>query len=434
MMYWRDGDLREPDRALASAVAQAVDSRRDTAVRLLQELVRIPSVTGDEGAVAAAVERAFRDRGLNVDTWEATAQEMEPYLDHVGEQASYSGRPNVVGARTGAGGGRSILLNAHIDTVASGDPSAWSRDPLSGAVEGDLLYGRGSCDMKGGFVTHLTALDALSDLGVRLRGDVKVAATVGEENGGLGALSTVLRGHRADAALITEPTRLALVPAQGGSLVFRLTVTGRSAHAAVRDTGVSALEKFVPLFESLMAMERERNEALSHPLYDGMKNKVPINIGLVHAGNWASTVPETLVAEGRIGLIPGEEVGPFKEQVVERLRAVAERDPWLRDHPPEIEWFGGQFAPAEIPLDAPICNALARAHELATGRRPSIEGVPYGADMRLFIRFGEMPCVMYGAGDVNAAHAPDEHISIPDLLTATKTIALLLADWCGVVE
>ena len=102
---------------------------------------------------------------------------MEPYLDHVGEQDSYENRPNVVGIRRGSSGGRSILLNAHIDTVDPGDPAAWTRDPLSGFVEGDLLYGRGSCDMKGGLVTHLVALDVLSDLGIGLRGDVTVAAT-----------------------------------------------------------------------------------------------------------------------------------------------------------------------------------------------------------------------------------------------------------------
>lgn len=421
---------KTPDAGLASAVSEAVDARRDEAVRLLQALVRVPSVTGGEGAVQDVVEEAFRGRGLVVDRWEATPEETAPYLDHVGEQETYSGRPNVVGTRSGEGGGQSLLLNAHVDTVAPGDPAAWTRSP-SGELAGDIFYGRGSCDMKGGLVTHLLALDALDDAGIRLRGDVKVAATVGEENGGLGALSTVLRGHRADAALITEPTRLALVPAQGGSLVFRLTVRGRSAHAAVRDEGVSALEKFVPVFEELMAMERERNATLRHPLYDGIGNKVPINIGLVRAGNWASTVPESLVAEGRVGLIPGEEVEPFKEQVLERIRAVADRDPWLREHSPEVEWFGGQFAPAEVAPDAPICSAVARAHERVTGERPSVKGVPYGADMRLFIRFGGMPCIMYGAGDVNVAHAPDEHISVPDLLTATKTVALLLARWCG---
>jgi acetylornithine deacetylase len=419
---------------LAQAIRGAVQARREDAVSLLQELVRIPSVTGEEGAVGAVVGRAFSERGLDVDTWEATREETEPYRDHVGEQGSYEDRPNVAGARRGTGDGRSILLGAHTDTVDPGDPAAWKGDPLSGDLEGDLLYGRGSCDMKGGLVTHLIALDALSDLGLGLRGDVTVVATVGEENGGLGALSTVLRGYRADAAIITEPTRLALVPAQGGSLIFRLKIPGRSAHAAVRDEGVSALEKFVPIFENLRELEQERNGVLSHPLYDALRNKVPINIGVVRAGNWASTVPESLVAEGRVGLIPGEEVDPFKDLVAERIATVAQRDPWLREHPPELEWFGGQFAPAEVEPDAPICEAVSKAHERVTGGAPTIVGVPYGADMRLFIHFGSIPCVMYGAGDVNVAHAPDEHISITELLTATSTVACLMADWCGVAD
>jgi acetylornithine deacetylase len=420
------------DAELAGEISRAVEARRDDAVRLLQELVRVPSVTGEEGAVQEVVERAFRERGLAVDRWEATAEEVAPYLDHVGEQKTYSNRPNIVGVRSGRADGRSILLNAHVDTVAGGDTSAWSRGPFSGEVEGDLLYGRGSCDMKGGLVTHLAALDALADLGVELRGDVSVAATVGEENGGLGALSTVLRGYRADAALITEPTRLALVPAQGGSLVFRLKISGRAAHAAVRDEGVSALEKFIPVFDDLKKLEEERNATLSHPLYKRLRNKVPINVGVVRAGNWASTVPESLVAEGRIGLIPGEEIKPFRKMVAGRIAAGAEDDPWLKENPPKLEWFGGQFAPAEVPSDAPICEAIKHAHERTSGEKLAVEGVPYGADMRLFIRFGEMPCVMYGAGDVNVAHAPDEHVSITELMTATKTIACLLADWCGV--
>ena len=424
----------EFDDGLAEAIGGAVQARREDAVSLLRELVRVPSVTGEEGAVGAVVERAFSERGLDVDTWEATREETEPYREHVGEQSSYENRPNVVGTSRGTGDGRSILLNAHTDTVDPGDPAAWRGDPLSGNLEGDLLYGRGSCDMKGGLVTHLITLDAISDLGLKLRGDVTVAATVGEENGGLGALSTVLRGYRADAAIITEPTRLALVPAQGGSLVFRLRIPGRSAHAAVRDEGVSALEKFVPIFENLRELEQERNGVLSHPLYDGLRNKVPINIGVVRAGNWASTVPESLVAEGRVGLIPGEEVDPFKDLVSERISAVAERDPWLREHPPELTWFGGQFEPAEVESDAPICEAVKKAHKRVTGEEPPVEGVPYGADMRLFIRFGGMPCVMYGAGDARVAHATDEHISVTELLTAASTLAFLLADWCGVDE
>ncbi|HET9014735.1 MAG TPA: ArgE/DapE family deacylase [Thermomicrobiaceae bacterium] len=414
-----------------AAVIAAVDADRDATVRLLQSLVRVPSVTGDEGAVQDVVEAAFRDRGLAVDRWEATPEEVRPYLEHVGEQPRYAGRPNVVGTLPGAGDGRSILLNAHVDTVENGDLARWSHDPLGGEVDGDLLFGRGSCDMKGGLVTYLAALDALAAVGIRLAGNIRIAATVGEEDGGLGALSTVLRGYRADAALITEPTRLALVPAQAGSLVIRLTVTGKAAHGASRDEGVSAVEKFIPLFQDLLAYEAERNARLDHPRFAHLANKVPISIGVVRAGIWPSTVPETLVAEGRIGLLPGEDMATFQEEVRDRILGAASRDPWLREHPPLVEWFSGQFVPAETAVDAPICRAVIRAHKAVTGSPPAVEGVPYGADMRLFSLFGGMPCVMYGAGDVAVAHQVDEHIRISDLLTAAKTIALLLLDWCG---
>ena len=422
------------DERLSGAIAASVAARRGETVRLLQDFVRVPCVTGDEGAVQEVVAAAFAESRLTVERVSATPEMIAPYHDHVGEETRFANRPNIVGIRRGTGGGRSILLNAHVDTVETGDPATWTREPLGGEIDGDRLYGRGSCDMKGGLVSFIAALETLDALGIRLRGDVTVAATVGEEDGGVGALAVILAGYRADAVLITEPTRLALVPAQGGSLVFRLTVPGRAAHAAVRDEGVSALEGFVPIFEDLRALERERNVTLDHPLYANIANKVPINIGVVRAGNWASTVPESLVAEGRIGLIPGEEVEPFRQMITERIFGVANRDPWLREHPPTLEWFGGQFAPAEVPADAPICRAVMAAHERVTGAPPPIEGVPYGADMRLFIRLGEMPCVMYGAGDVNLAHRADESIGIAELLTATQTIAHLLIDWCGVAE
>ncbi len=426
---------RPLDAALAARIGHAVEARLPYATRLLQSFVRIPSVTGDEGEMAGAAATAMRGLGLAVETFEATPEQVAPYLEHVGEQARYEGRPNVVGKMAGRGGGRSFLLDAHTDTVEPGDPAAWTGgDPLSGAVEGDLLYGRGSCDMKGGLVTYLAALAALSDLGLELRGDVTVAATVGEEDGGLGALATILAGYRADAVLISEPTALALVPAHGGSVVLRLTVRGRSAHAAVRDRGVSAFEKFLPIFEELRTLERERNATLRHPLYEGMANKAPTNVGVVRSGNWASTVPESLVAEVRVGLIPGEELAPFRELVAERVLTSAARDPWLKENPPRMEWVGGQFAPAEVPIDAPISEAVARAHERATGRRPEVRAVPYGADMRLFVRLGGMPCVMYGAGDVENAHAPDEHVRITELTMAAKTVAFLLAGWCGLSD
>lgn len=426
--------MRELDPTLRVAIDEAVEAQRDATTQLLQELVRTPSVTGAEGDVQKLVERELQDRGLAVERCTATVEQIEPYRKHVGEQTDLENRPNIIGVKAGRGGGRSLLLNAHVDTVENGDPDTWTHGPLSGEVVDGLLYGRGSCDMKGGLVTHIAALDALESAGIELGGDAIVAATVGEEDGGVGALSTILCDYSADAALITEPTRLALVRAHGGGIVFRLTIPGRSTHAAERDRGISALEKSLPIFEDLKELEQERNATAHHPLFEEMGNKAPVNIGLVRSGNWAVTVPESLVAEGRVGLIPGEDLDASLSWLANRIKAVADRDPWLREHPIKIEWLGGQTVPAEVPADAPICEAVACAHGDVTGQKPRVEGVTYGADMRLFIEFGQVPCVMYGAGDVGIAHGPDEHLALDELLTATKTVAHLLADWCGVAE
>ena len=420
-----------PSQRVAT-IHQAVEAARDRILVLHQSYVRVRSVTGTEGAMGDRVAETFRERGLATESWSATAEEMLPYLEHVGEQPGYAGRNNVVGKRAGAGGGRSILLNAHIDTVPEGDHALWTQPPFAAGLVNGRIYGRGSCDMKGGLTTHVAALDALQACGLRLRGDVTIAATVGEEDGGIGALATVLRGYRADAALVTEPTQLALVTACEGSLVFRLTITGRSAHAATRDEGVSALEKFIPIFQDLQRLEQERNLTLRHPLYDVFPNKVPINVGVVRAGNWASTVPEILEAEIRVGFLPGEELEPFKELVAERIMKVAAQDPWLREHPPVITYFGGQFIAAETPAHAPLAGAIRAAHRAVTGREAPVEAATYGADMRHFIKFGGMPCVMYGAGDIRVAHAPDEYLEFEELLTAIKVVAEFLADWCGV--
>jgi acetylornithine deacetylase len=415
-------------------VFSEIDNRREQLIADLQSLVRIPSVTGDEGAVQDQVQALFETRNLQIDRWETSRDDILPYMEHVGDQSSYEGRPNVVGTRSGAGGGRSIMLNGHIDVVDPGDASFWKHDPWSGAVDGDLLYGRGSCDMKGGLVTFLLALDALDAAGITLAGDVKIAATVGEEDGGFGSLGTILRGHRTDGVIISEPTDLALVAAQAGSLVARITVTGKSAHGAMRNQGVSAVEKFMLIMQDLQRWEAERNASLGHPLFAHAANKIPISFGMVRAGEWHSTVPETLIAEGRIGLLPGEDMHEFQEAVRQRVLNAAKQDFWLSTHPPEVEFFSGQFAPAETRPDEPLPTALASAHQQVTGQKPLVTGITAGTDMRLYTEIGNMPCAIYGAGDVSVAHQNDEHISITDIQTAAKTYAALLMDWCGVAD
>lgn len=420
--------LAARDRAIADAVTEL----RPRIVTALQDLVRIPSQTGDEGAAQEAMARLMRDHGLDVDVWEPRVVELEPYAESVTLGSGFAGRPNVVGVWSGAGSGRSLILNGHIDTVEIGAEDAWTYPPLGAEVVDGRLYGRGACDMKGGVIANLFALTALRNAGFTPAGDVIVQSTISEEDGGAGALAAILRGYVADAALISEPTNLALVPAQGGALMFRLHVPGLSAHACARDEGVSAVETFAYLHRGLLDFEARRNREIAHPLYAGMRNKAPINVGKVRGGAWASSVPEFLVADGRAGLVPGETLERFKIELAAEIAALAEADSWLRGHPPRVEWLNGQFAPAGIAIDSPLVGTLSEVWERVNAAPARIEAVTYGADMRHFVITGGMPCVMFGAGDVRLAHAPDESIPLADLFTAIVTTAAFMADWCGV--
>jgi acetylornithine deacetylase len=418
------------EREISASVAML----RPRIVAALETLVRIPSQTGDEGEAQAAMAQIMRDLDLDleIDIWEPDESLLESFGHSVTIGPGFAGRPNVVGRLRGIGKGRSLILNGHIDTVETGAESTWQTPPLGGRIVNGRLYGRGACDMKGGLVSNLFAVAAVHHAGYRLAGDVLLESTISEEDGGAGALAAVLKGYRGDAALISEPTDLAIVPAQGGSLMFRLHVAGLSAHACVRDEGVSAIEKFAYIHRGLLEFETSRNEEIGLTLYAGHRNKVPINIGTVSGGSWPSSVPESVVAEGRAGLVPGEDLETFQTELSTHVDRLADADPWLRNHRPRLEWLPGQFAPAGIAVDSPLVQTLTHAAETVMAAPARVEGVTYGADMRHFINTGGMPCVMFGAGDVRLAHAPNESISLDDLFTAVSTIAVFLTDWCGV--
>ena len=204
-------------------------------VKSVCDLIEMPSVTGDESTAQRFVASLMTEMGLDVDLWEID-------LDALRKDPNFSMGVNrkeglgVVGV-TGGSRGKSLILNGHIDVVSPGDESNWRHPPWVGTVEGGRLYGRGSVDMKGGLCCALSAVKAVRDAGVKLNGRLMVESVVGEEDGGVGALATVLRGYRADGAIIMEPTELKVAPAQAGSHCFRMRIKGLSAHACVRRRG-----------------------------------------------------------------------------------------------------------------------------------------------------------------------------------------------------
>ncbi len=410
-------------------IQHAVEARREDLVALVQGLVRTPSLTGEEGEVQALVADVMRDLNLDVDVWEPDVTELGTYAEHVGEFETFEGRPNVVGVWKGAGTGRSIILNGHIDTVEPGNAEFWDSPPFAAELVDGAIIGRGALDMKGGVAANLIAVRVLQDLGFEPGGDIIVESVISEEDGGAGTLAAVLRGYKADGAIITEPTDLKLIAAHAGSLVFRIHVEGKAAHGGYRDEGVSAFEAFLPLFQALLDFEAERNRTIDHPLFRPFRNKIPINVGVIRSGSWPSSVPEWLIAEGRAGLVPGETLDGFKQELVDVVMRTARDHSWLAEHPPRVEWFSGQFAPSEIDTTHPLVATLSDAHVSVHGSPPSIEAVPAGTDMRHLVLFGDTPAVIYGAGDIRLAHQTNEAIVVDDLTMAVRTIVSAVIDW-----
>ena len=402
-------------------------------VEFLSDLVAIPSVTGsaEEGLAQRRVADELAGIGLGVDLWPIDLDALRADPEFPGLEAPRSEAWGLVGTLEGDEG-PTLILNGHVDVVPPGDPGQWTGgDPFSGRVEGGKVFGRGACDMKGGLACALSALRAIREAGIALRGSVRVQSVVGEEDGGLGTFATLRRGYGGDAAIIPEPTSLAVVPANAGALTFRLSVPGRSAHASLRKSGVSAIESFWPVWRALADLEARIN-ADPDPLMGRFDPPYPLSLGVLRAGDWPSSVPDRLVAEGRLGVALGQTPAQARAMFEGAVADACAADPWLRDHPVGIDWFGGQFASGRTDPDHPIVSMVSEAHRDLHGSPPDLHGAPYGSDLRHLTNLGKIPTLQYGPGDVRLAHAPDEHVEVDALEKATRTLALVILRFCGV--
>ena len=415
-------------------VLDEVDTGTTEMVTLLAGLVATPSISGTdpEHEIQARLAAELAAEGLEVDHWALPLEQLLAEPDFPGVEVERSEAWGLVGRLAGDGTGQSLMLNGHVDVVPPGNPDAWSGQPFSGRIDGDVLYGRGACDMKAGLVAALFAVRAIRRAGVPLRGDLLLACVPGEEDGGLGTYGMLQRGWRADVCVLPEPTGLDLVPANAGALTFRLRVPGRATHASRRTEGVSAVEKFLPVWHALLRLEQRRNAEVD-PLMRRWPIAYPLSIGRVTAGDWASTVPDLLVAEGRLGVALDEPVEAARAELESAVAQACAEDPWLREHPVAVQWWGGQFAPGRLPAASDLLDRVAHAHAQAGGAHQDVWGGPYGSDLRLLTGIGGIPTVHYGPGDAALAHAPDESVPLAEVQLAARALALLALDVCGTV-
>jgi acetylornithine deacetylase len=417
---------------LEARVAAALDVAG--MVEAAQRMVRIPSWGGNETPAQELMASLMSAAGLDVDVWEIPMDEVAAHPAYAAE-IERTRALGVVGTLPGSGGGRSLILDGHVDVVPPGDAALWTHSPFGGVVEDGRLHGRGSVDMKGQLVAGLFALDALGRAGVRLRGDVHLFSVVGEEDGGMGTLAAILRGYRADGAVVMEPTELAVAPAQAGCMNFRVRVPGIAAHGAVREEGVSALEKLFPIYRALEALERERNRRLGgDPVFARYRTPFAICVGTVQGGDWASSVPDHVAIEGRYGVAPGEDPEDARKEMAAALAEAAAQDPFLAGHPPVLEWWGGRFLAARTDPAHPLVGSLEGAASAVLARDVPLEGMTFGADMGLLANVAQVPTVLFGAGDVRRAHRPDEYVDVADLEAQARALAVAAMRFCGVED
>ena len=405
------------------ALAPFLKARSDWAADLLGRLIALPSVSGSESAVQAALLETLSRSGLAAAAVPVDESLVnDPDYTPLPERRIYQGRPNVVVGLPGTGGGRSAILNTHTDVVPA------PAEMFAAGIREGVVRGRGACDAKGQVVTAILALRALRELGAELAGDVEAQFVIEEEAGGNGSLALVAGGRRADAAVVLEPTGLVPRSANRGAAWFKLTVEGRSVHMGRYREGVSAFDELVGLLPLLREYETQLRQASKGVAgFPDDPSPVAFNLGRVRAGDWPSTVPGECVVEGGIAFLSNRTARRIEAEVRDLIAARA--TPWAREHA-RFALAGLRNEAFETPASHPAVRAFRAAAEEVLGPRP-VEGWNASCDARLFFLRGGMPTVVFGAGDLGRAHATDEEIDMPDIIRAAEVLVRFLARWCG---
>lgn len=375
-------------------VLDLVDARE--LVSLAQEMVRIPSISGDEAKIASFVARKMGMYGLEVS------------VDEV-----FPGRPNVYGTLPGKAGKPTLIYNGHMDVVPPGE--GWRDDAYSGTLRAGRVYGRGSADMKGGLASMMVAAKVLRDTGAVLKGNLVVSAVVAEEETGMGTRHMTRGAIRGDFAIVGEPTRLNVCIAHKGDVSYQITTIGKAAHASVAHEGLNAIYKMSKVIDSLQKLNEQLEERKKHPLL----GSATLSVGTIEGGTISAAVPAFCKIGVDRRLLPGENAETGKAELESLIISLRREDPDLIATVKTIVEVPG----LETSRDSMIVRGLNRAVLEIVGREPEVKGAPYTSDGGILGQTGTMT-VIFGPGDITQAHQPDEWISVDEMVSAAKIYAL----------
>lgn len=419
--------------ALKDRLAAAVDALWPRQRAFLDALVSFPSTRGQEAPCQDFLARELAARGYAVDRWAvreadiAALRGFSPVMD-----TDYATCLTVVGTRRAENPtGRSLILQGHIDVVPAGPAAMWSSPPFVPTERDGWLHGRGANDMKAGVSCMVFALDALAQAGLAPAADIHVQTVAEEESTGNGALATLARGYRADAALIPEPTGGTITRAAVGCMWFRLRVAGRPVHVAVADQGTNAIMSAYGLLRALEDLTARLNDAARGDAWFGdIPRPLKFNPGVIRGGDWASSTPAWCEVDCRIGLLPGASLADARAGVEATVQAAAAQDSFLRENPPAVIWNGFQAEGYVLEPGSAAEAVLAEAHQAVHGAALQARRSTAVNDGRFYVHAG-MPALVYGPrGEGN--HGFDERTELASVKATTVAIALFVAAWCGV--
>ena len=418
------------DRTAADAIVQAVEQGFDEQVRFTQDLVRLPSLRGQEATAQDFLARELKKRGFSVDRWKIDVADIEDMAGYSPKLDGYEEAYVTVGSlRCDKPEGRSLIINGHIDVVPEGPHEMWSTPPFDPVIKDGWMHGRGAGDMKSGWVCGLFALEALKRAGYRPAADVAIEAVIEEESTGNGALACLQRGYRADAALIPEPMGNAVMRSQVGVMWFNCTVRGHPVHVAYAGRGSNAIEAAYRVIGELHKLEDAWN-ARGHPNYAKNEHPLNFNVGKIQGGDWASSVPAWCRFDMRVGLFPGQDLATARKEVEGCIAEAARNDPFLANNPPEVVWDGFQAEGFVQEPGTEVEATLAASHKAVFGEEMAERALTGTTDARFFGLYAGMPALVYGP-IAEGIHGFDERVDLQSCKDVTKAIALFIADWCG---
>ena len=398
---------------------------------LLCESIRLPSVSGNEGPLVHLLAAWARRAGFEVDLWQASETELQPYPQSQARHLPLAGRPTAVIRLAGSGGGPSLGFNAHSDVVAAPEPQQWDSDPWAGAVQGDRVYGRGACDTKGPMVSALWALSAIKDSGTRLRGDLFVELIPGEEDCvGLGTLTSHVRGYAPDALIVLEPTESLPRCASRGGTRFEINCLGKSVHGTVKWAGVDAIAILRAVLDCLAEMETAFSTADLDSRFDSYPIARPITVDAVHGGRWQGMVCDSCLCAGYFELLPSDDLAAFQQRFSDELRQRLAR----RGHSATqisvafVETYAGhQLSPTHA-----FCRSAqeAVAQTMAqSSAAPVMSGFNAGCEAGLRASLAGTPTLVWGPGSLLQAHAINEYVSWQEVQAVAEMFVRTALAW-----